>query len=99
MAVTHLHPLSRGSIVSHYTSITYPCNQFHEQHINTTSIDDHPIINPNFIESEFDKWFLAKATAHGRKFFQTKAFSEIFESEEVFPGGKYYFLTLCQMSN
>ncbi|KAG5650469.1 hypothetical protein H0H81_012132 [Sphagnurus paluster] len=67
MAVTHLHPLSRGSI-----------------HINTTSIDDHPVINPNVLESEWDTWFLSKATAYGRKFFQTPAFQEIFE-EEVWP--------------
>ncbi|KAJ3566725.1 hypothetical protein NP233_g6822 [Leucocoprinus birnbaumii] len=69
MAVTHLHPLSRGSI-----------------HINTTSIDDHPIINPNVLESDWDSWFLAKATAYGRKFFETEAFKEIFEPAEVFPG-------------
>ncbi|KAG6812689.1 hypothetical protein H0H92_001318 [Tricholoma furcatifolium] len=67
MAITHLHPLSRGTI-----------------HINSTSIDDHPVINPNLLESEWDLWFLAKATAYARNFFQTPAFLEIFE-EEVFP--------------
>ncbi|GLB44106.1 putative GMC oxidoreductase [Lyophyllum shimeji] len=67
MAVTHLHPLSRGSI-----------------HICSTSINDHPVINPNLLEAEWDRWFLAKATAYARKFFQTPAFQEIFE-EEVFP--------------
>jgi choline dehydrogenase-like flavoprotein len=71
MAITHLHPLSRGSI-----------------HINSTSIDVHPIINPNVLESAWDKWFIAKASAFGRKFFQTNAFSEIFEPEEVFPGAQ-----------
>ncbi|KAK0449826.1 uncharacterized protein EV420DRAFT_1483047 [Desarmillaria tabescens] len=69
MAVTHTHPLSRGSI-----------------HINSTSIDDFPIINPNMLEAEWDNWFLAKATAYGRKFFETQAFQEIVVSEEVFPG-------------
>ncbi|KAK0203496.1 hypothetical protein DFS33DRAFT_1430542 [Desarmillaria ectypa] len=69
MAVTHTHPLSRGSI-----------------HINSTSIDDFPIINPNMLEAEWDNWFLAKATAYGRKIFQTQAFQEIVVSEEVFPG-------------
>ncbi|KAF5353559.1 hypothetical protein D9756_008091 [Leucocoprinus leucothites] len=69
LAVTHLHPLARGSI-----------------HINTTSIDDHPIINPNVLDSDWDTWFLAKATAYGRKFFETSAFKEIFEPAEVFPG-------------
>ncbi|KAG6856549.1 hypothetical protein H0H87_003368, partial [Tephrocybe sp. NHM501043] len=67
MAITHLHPLSRGSI-----------------HIASTSIDDHPLINPNLLESEWDRWFLAKATAYARKFFQTPAFLEIFE-KEVYP--------------
>ncbi|EKM74904.1 hypothetical protein AGABI1DRAFT_109751 [Agaricus bisporus var. burnettii JB137-S8] len=69
LAITHLHPLSRGSI-----------------HINTTSIDDHPKIDPNVLESEWDTWFLAKATAYGRRFFETESFKEIFDSEEVFPG-------------
>ncbi|KAF9451318.1 GMC oxidoreductase [Macrolepiota fuliginosa MF-IS2] len=68
MAVTHLHPLSRGSI-----------------HINSASIDDHPLIDPNVLDSEWDQWFLAKATAYGRRFFETKAFQEIFDVE-VFPG-------------
>jgi len=71
MAITHLHPLSRGSV-----------------HINSTSIDDHPVIDPNALESDWDKWFVAKASAFGRKFFQTRAFSEIFEPEEVFPGAQ-----------
>ncbi|KAF9460466.1 hypothetical protein BDZ94DRAFT_1311477 [Collybia nuda] len=69
MAVTHVHPLSRGGV-----------------HINTSSIDDHPNIDPNFIESEFDRWFLAKAAAYGRKFFETDAMREIFEPQETFPG-------------
>ncbi|KAF8990253.1 GMC oxidoreductase-domain-containing protein [Cyathus striatus] len=69
MAITVLHPLSRGSI-----------------HINTTSIDDHPIVNPNALESEWDLWLLAKATKYARKFFQTKAYKEIFDQEEVWPG-------------
>lgn len=69
MAITHTHPLSRGSI-----------------HINSTSIDDYPIINPNMLEAEWDNWFLAKATAYGRKIFETQAFQEIVVSEEVFPG-------------
>jgi len=68
MAVTHLHPLSRGSI-----------------HVRSTNIDDHPVIDPNVLESDWDRWFLAKATAYGRRFFETEAFSEIFD-EEVFPG-------------
>ncbi|KAG6902945.1 hypothetical protein C0995_009337 [Termitomyces sp. Mi166 len=70
MAITHLHPVSRGSI-----------------HIHSNSIDDHPLINPNLLESEWDRWFLAKATAYGRKFFQTPAFQEIIE-KEVFPTGE-----------
>ncbi|KAM6493412.1 hypothetical protein JOM56_011546 [Amanita muscaria] len=69
IAITHLHPLSRGSI-----------------HINSTSIDDHPLINPNVLESDWDKWVLAKATAYARRFFETQSMREIFESEEVFPG-------------
>ncbi|KAK0192922.1 hypothetical protein F5146DRAFT_1192062 [Armillaria mellea] len=69
MAITHTHPLSRGSI-----------------HINSSSIDDYPIINPNMLEAEWDNWFLAKATAYGRKIFETQAFQEIVVSEEVFPG-------------
>ncbi|KAG6908470.1 hypothetical protein DXG01_004473 [Tephrocybe rancida] len=72
MAITHLHPLSRGSI------------QINSKHIGSTSIDDHPLINPNLLESEWDRWFLAKATAYARKFFQTPAFLEIFD-EEVYP--------------
>lgn len=60
------------------------------QHINTTSIDDHPVLDPNFIESEFDKWFLAKAAAYGRKFFKTNAMQEVFEPQETFPGGAYF---------
>ncbi|KAG6876677.1 hypothetical protein C0993_001314 [Termitomyces sp. T159_Od127] len=67
MAITHLHPLSRGSI-----------------HINSSSIDDFPLINPNVLESDWDEWFLAKATAYGRRFSQTESFQEIFE-KEVFP--------------
>ncbi|KAG5633663.1 hypothetical protein DXG03_006831, partial [Asterophora parasitica] len=50
----------------------------------STSIDDYPVANPNLLEAEWDKWFLSKATAYVRKFFQTPAFQEIFE-EEVFP--------------
>ncbi|KXN83980.1 Glucose oxidase, partial [Leucoagaricus sp. SymC.cos] len=69
MAITHLHPLSRGSI-----------------HITTTNPDDHPAINPNVLEADWDKWFLTKATAYGRRFFETSAFKEIFEPAEVFPG-------------
>ncbi|KAF8064121.1 hypothetical protein FPV67DRAFT_1671869 [Lyophyllum atratum] len=53
-------------------------------HISSTSINDHPVINPNLLESEWDLWFMSKATAYARKFFQTPAFQEIFE-EEVFP--------------
>ncbi|KAG6898025.1 hypothetical protein C0992_007021 [Termitomyces sp. T32_za158] len=70
MAVTHLHPLSRGSI-----------------HIDSSSIDDLPLINPNVLESDWDRWFLAKATAYGRKFFNTQSFQAIFE-KEVFPTGE-----------
>ncbi|KAF9463402.1 hypothetical protein BDZ94DRAFT_1259269 [Collybia nuda] len=69
IAITHVHPLSRGHV-----------------HINTTSIDDHPVLDPNFFESEFDKWFLAKASAYGRKFFETDAMQEVFEHKETFPG-------------
>ncbi|KAF8895101.1 hypothetical protein BD779DRAFT_701644 [Infundibulicybe gibba] len=69
MAVTHLHPLSRGSI-----------------HITSTSINDHPKIDLNVLATEWDLWFLAKATAYGRKFFTTDAFKEIVEPVEVFPG-------------
>ncbi|PFH50002.1 GMC oxidoreductase [Amanita thiersii Skay4041] len=69
MAITHLHPLSRGNI-----------------HIATTSIDDHPNINPNVLMADWDRWFLAKASAYARRFFQTQSFQEIFEPEEVFPG-------------
>ncbi|KAF7759747.1 CAZyme family AA3 [Agaricus bisporus var. burnettii] len=54
-------------------------------HINTTSIDDHPKINPNVLKSEWDTWFLAKATAYGRRFSETVSFKEIID-EEVFPG-------------
>ncbi|TFK37669.1 hypothetical protein BDQ12DRAFT_685079 [Crucibulum laeve] len=68
-AITHLHPLSRGSI-----------------HIKSASIDDKPLINPNVLESEWDHWLLSKATKYARKFFQTQAFREIFEQEEVWPG-------------
>lgn len=68
LAVTHVHPLSRGTI-----------------HINTTNINDKPLINPNVLESEWDKYFLAKATAYGRKIMQTDAFQEIVAGE-VFPG-------------
>ncbi|KAK7463003.1 hypothetical protein VKT23_007585 [Stygiomarasmius scandens] len=69
LAVTHLHPLSRGSI-----------------HINSTSIHDHPIIDPKLLSTEWDAWFLAKATAYGRKIMQTKAFGEILEEGEIWPG-------------
>ncbi|KAJ7590654.1 hypothetical protein C8J56DRAFT_538926 [Mycena floridula] len=69
LAITHVHPMSRGSI-----------------HINSTNITDIPTIDLNVLESEWDRWFLAKATAYGRKFFQTPAFQEIVEPEEVFPG-------------
>ncbi|KAG5636769.1 hypothetical protein H0H81_006922 [Sphagnurus paluster] len=53
-------------------------------HIRTTSIDDQPIINPNVLEAEWDRWLMTKATAYARKFFQTPAFQEVFE-EEVWP--------------
>jgi len=69
LAITQLHPLSRGSI-----------------HINSTSIDDHPLINPNVLAAAWDKWFIAKATAYGRRFFETATMREIFEPTEVFPG-------------
>jgi hypothetical protein len=39
------------------------------------------------LESAWDTWFLAKATAYGRKMFQTKAFQEVVVAEE-FPGCK-----------
>lgn len=57
------------------------------QHINSTSINDHPKIDPNFLDSEWDNWILAKASAYGRKMFQTKAFQEIVVGE-VYPGRK-----------
>lgn len=38
------------------------------------------------LESEWDTWFLAKATAYGRRFFETESFKEIFDPDEVFPG-------------
>jgi hypothetical protein len=56
------------------------------QHINSSSIDDHPLIDPNILESDWDRWFLAKATAYARRFFKTAPMQEIFESTEVFPG-------------
>lgn len=60
-------------------------NSTFPKHINTTSIDDHPKINPNVLKSEWDTWFLAKATAYGRRFSETVSFKEIID-EEVFPG-------------
>ncbi|KAF8627583.1 hypothetical protein AX17_006156 [Amanita inopinata Kibby_2008] len=69
MAITHVHPLSRGSV-----------------HINSTSIDDHPLIDLNILAAEWDKWFLAKATAYGRRFFETESMKEVFDPVEVFPG-------------
>ncbi|KAK2466602.1 hypothetical protein APHAL10511_000860 [Amanita phalloides] len=69
LAITQVHPLSRGSI-----------------HINSSSIDDHPLIDPNVLESDWDRWFLAKATAYARRFFQTEAMLDVFESTEVYPG-------------
>ncbi|KAF8621489.1 hypothetical protein AX15_007776 [Amanita polypyramis BW_CC] len=69
IAITHLHPLSRGNI-----------------HINSTSIDDHPLINPNILESDWDRWLLSKATAYARRFFETSAMQDVFESAEVYPG-------------
>jgi len=39
------------------------------------------------LSTEWDAWFLAKATAYGRKIMQTKAFGEILEEEEIWPGG------------
>lgn len=90
MAITHLHPLSRGSIVSRYSpmenDLDQPTKVF--KHIRSNSIDDLPLINPNVLESDWDRWFLAKATAYGRKFFQTHSFQEIFE-KEVFPTGEF----------
>lgn len=59
------------------------------QHINSTSIDDHPHINPNFLESEWDQWILAKATAYGRKLFQTAALQKITVNEE-YPGCEFW---------
>jgi hypothetical protein len=56
------------------------------QHINSTCIDDHPVINPNVLEAEWDRWILAKATAYGRRFFQTESMLEVFEPGEVYPG-------------
>jgi len=55
-------------------------------HINSTCIDDHPVINPNVLEAEWDRWILAKATAYGRRFFQTESMLEVFEPGEVYPG-------------
>ncbi|KIY64247.1 GMC oxidoreductase [Cylindrobasidium torrendii FP15055 ss-10] len=69
LAITHVHPLSRGSI-----------------HITSTDIDVHPLINPNMLESEWDLWFLAKATEYGRKIMQTEAMKEILAEGEAYPG-------------
>jgi len=69
MAITQLHPLSRGTI-----------------HINTTSIDDHPLIDPQLLQANWDLWWQAKASAFARNFFKTKAFQEIVDPVEVFPG-------------
>ncbi|KAF8997958.1 glucose-methanol-choline oxidoreductase [Hymenopellis radicata] len=55
-------------------------------HINSTSINDHPKIDPNFLDSAWDQWFLAKASAYGRKLLQTHALQEVLVSEETYPG-------------
>ncbi|KAF8887052.1 GMC oxidoreductase-domain-containing protein [Mucidula mucida] len=41
---------------------------------------------PNFLEAEWDRWFLAKASAYGRKLLQTHALQEVLVSEETYPG-------------
>ncbi|KAF8331596.1 hypothetical protein F5887DRAFT_1081185 [Amanita rubescens] len=69
IAITHVHPMSRGSI-----------------HLNSTSINDHPLINPNVLEAEWDTWILSKATAYARRFFQTQPMLDIFEPDEIYPG-------------
>ena len=56
------------------------------QHLNSTSINDHPLINPNVLEAEWDTWILSKATAYARRFFQTQSMLEIFEPNEIYPG-------------
>ncbi|KAG7448868.1 alcohol oxidase [Guyanagaster necrorhizus] len=76
---------SNTSYVSLSITHTHPLSRG-SIHINSTSIDDFPVINPNMFEAEWDQWWLAKATAYGRKFFQTQAFQEIVVSEEVYPG-------------
>lgn len=85
--MTHVHPLSRGSIVRLTVAIAYVdlSDGVMLQHITSTSINDHPHIDPNFFDSEWDKWILAKASAYGRKLFQTDALQEIVVREE-YPG-------------
>lgn len=50
------------------------------------------------LEAEWDNWFLAKATAYGRKIFETQAFQEIVVSEEVFPGCEFLDEEVCKLT-
>ncbi|EIN03496.1 alcohol oxidase [Punctularia strigosozonata HHB-11173 SS5] len=54
-------------------------------HINTSDPLAAPVINPRYLESEFDTWLIAQGMMHLRKITEQKPFQDVLDGE-VLPG-------------